>query len=230
MTTKERPILFSAPMVSAILEGRKTQTRRVVKQPKRKDGAKLDLALLRSTGVGAACPYGQVGDRLWVRETFFELVTQYSVGDSGDHFALSSHRRAFYAVDGIPPIEGSNDWGVTSNDDQADRGFFPCKGSSFWHKRPSIFMPRWASRLSLEITGVRVERLQALSEADALAEGIVRMGDTLEDPPQPTFGAGGVIYGGSPLEAFEYLWRSINGDASWGFHPWVWVVEFRRAQ
>lgn len=170
---KERPILFSAPMVRAILDGRKTQTRRVVKlrngqymPPSEKADINGWRQMLRN------CPYGQPGDRLWVRETHFDAKRL-------------NEGRILYRADGDVSRFG-------------------------W--TPSIHMPRSASRITLEVTGVRVERLQDISEADAVAEGVVwEQGQTA-------------------INVFETLWESINGAGSWDANPWVWVVEFKRAK
>ena len=177
-----RPILFSGPMVRALLEGRKTQTRRAVKpQPPsghvyvgrvlcsthRADEGKWTWAVGQAAMLREAhrvsCPYGQPGDLLWVRETFGEFRENW-IG--------------YRATCGDPP---------------------PDSGS--W--KPSIFMPRWASRLTLRITDVRVQRLQDCSHADAAAEGV---GDLIE---------------------YGVLWESINGPGSWDANPWVWALTFK---
>lgn len=179
---KERPILFSGPMVRAILDGRKTQTRRIVKPQPTNDYVTfmpLSSELVGVTKHGGPidnrgwlhCPYGKTGDRLWVRETWCPDVEPYTFR---------------YKADGGEPLER-------------------------W--RPSIHMPRWASRITLEVVSVRVERLQDISEEDALAEGI-----TL------------VERGTSPVDQFNKLWESINGPGSWEANPWVWVVSFKRIE
>jgi hypothetical protein len=190
----ERPILFSGEMVRAILDGRKTQTRRVVdfkriaKQTGCTKGRLAYSPTFESWGVfdgnGAAdlclvdCPYGAPGDTLWVRETC--MITGTAVSYRADGEMLPHFR---------------------------EQG---CK----W--RPSIHMPRWAARILLEVTAVRVERLQEISEADAIAEGCkaTHHGD-----------------GSSATDAYQYLWDSINGKregCSWDANPWVWVIEFRQ--
>jgi len=186
-----RPILFSAPMVRALLAGTKTQTRRVVKpQPVMRDGEpEWPADAKRPRGRGFEdCPYGAPGDRLWVRETWntFEGWAGY-----------------FYAAD-------NHSFGIGADDDP---DHIP-EHAVRW--RPSIHMPRAASRITLEITAVRVERLQDISEADAIAEGA----DPLLVPPD----------GGSAphVEGYRTLWEYINGAGSWDLNPWVWVVEFRR--
>lgn len=202
----DRPILFSAPMVRAILAGTKTQTRRVVKLPHQNplgvwepqtiggpNGGRLSNgntipeqgAIWHTrTGDSIGCPYGQPGDRLWVRETFALL------NDSKD----PENYRATRTMP--PPV-------------------LP------W--RPSIHMPRWASRITLDITGVRVERLQDISEADALAEGIVQLKDGGYGLP-----AGEHYHSADPRQSYLSLWEAINGPGSVEANPWVWVVEFPR--
>lgn len=166
---KERPILFSGPMVKAILEGRKTQTRRVVKNP-----GPLSTTL---------SPYGVPGDRLWVRETW-------------------GHEADGNACDDIRCGNPDHIWYRAS---EKDPSIFP---KDFW--RPSIHMPRWASRLTLEVTAVRVQRLNELDKWDAKAEGI--------DPTYP-----------NPIASFSALWDSINGKKHpWSSNPVVRVVEFRK--
>lgn len=163
---KERPILFSAQMVRALLAGTKTQTRRALRpQP-------VDPYTGRDLPAGArpdslpACPYGVPGDRLWVRETWCNGMTE------------DGYDGVCYRASGDVCVEGR------------------------W--RPSIYMPRWASRIVLELTSVRVERLHAITPADAIAEGV------------------------SSLSAYRSLWESINGTGSWRSNPWVWVLGLRR--
>jgi hypothetical protein len=199
---KERPILFSAPMVRAILAGTKTQTRRVVKpQP---PGTVLSPTMVARDAAAPSgysfisdeyddmlltCPYGAPGDRLWVRETWGR--------DQADNGGDRHWNRIVYRAD---PGEQALDNGTP----------VPWK--------PSIHMPRWASRITLEVTGVRVERLQDISVADAMAEGVVEVNENLR--------------GLEPCMewryAYEDLWESINGAGSWDANPWVWVVEFKR--
>ena len=191
---KSRPIPFSGPMVRAIIDGRKTMTRRVVALP-RKRGA----FVLEDHGDGwwpyqsddgessvcndgcehpYSCPYGVPGDQLWVRETFMDLGACF-----------------LYRAD--------------ANAEQERAIVAP---GQRW--KPAIHMPRAASRINLEITDVRVERLQEISEADAEAEGVA---NSLH------------LQGGRfANENFAHLWDMINGDGSWDANPWVWVVEFRR--
>lgn len=186
----ERPILFSSPMVRAILAGKKTQTRRIVKLPTWADQhepieinmAGLPECICIKTGClsGICCPYGIPGDRLWVRETHM----------------IHAEEIAYAATD--QPLVGCDKW------------------------RPSIFMPRWASRITLEVVAVRVERLQDITEHDAELEGAA-MCEHFADAKR-----------GHPLQphktAFAWLWNKINGVDSWAANPWVWVVEFKRLE
>jgi hypothetical protein len=205
----DRPILFSAPMVQALLAGTKTQTRRVV-TPQPPDWVSCynerlvdahfwcehdrDDDSMRhwpSYEHGLPCPYGAPGDRLWVRETWGPC-------DGGACYRASER-------DGVLPDGGR------------------------WH--PSIHMPRWASRITLEVTDVRVERLQDISEADAIADGVKHSQravspskadpcwwDYLQDEPNYR----------NARDSYASLWEKINGAGSWDANPWVWVIEFRR--
>lgn len=208
---KERPILFQGPMVRALLAGTKTQTRRVVKPQPPEECGPIDCGRYHPTIIdrhgdeqpgpeifgaydawgqwGVRCPYGQPGDRLWVREAW----------------------KAHTTFDQLPPrdIPHSHVWYM------ADDGY---KAESRY--RQGMFMPRWASRITLEITAVRVEKLQDISEADAIAEGcsLECMTPTGDDSGSAIHGPGGYIA----------LWESINGPGSWDVNPWLWVVEFKR--
>lgn len=198
---KERPILFNSEMVRAIIDGRKTQTRRVVKPPKNwPEYSYCDPFAMPPdvwwwngehdrVGVRQECPFGKVGDRLWLRETF-------RLFDSHTECACYDDCRCA-AMDGNPIYRADED----------DAG-------ATW--KPSIHMPRSASRITLEITNVRLERLNAISEEDAMAEGI-----DLND-----------WYSGNPhyRHAFMQLWSKIYGAESWDKNPWVWVIEFRRVE
>lgn len=213
---RERPILFSAPMVRAILAGNKTQTRRVVKpwEPRLGvDAVPADVSYLPDfTCYRATCPYGQPGDHLWVRE--------------------STHRRPMRHLLTGEPLAEKYDGGAYSADGAdvlTPEGF----DLSWWYSRkscPSIHMPRFACRLVLEVTGVRVERLQGISYEDALAEGAfyprMFMGDEWSDADGESADelARRLQW---PQRAFRELWCSINGASAWDTNPWVWVVEFR---
>ena len=208
---KERPILFSGPMVRAILSGAKTQTRRVVKPAPDADQVlsmrtgstgfrfAFDIADFCRTTDGRRLrweiPYGQPGDRLWVREAFMPCPLEN-------------------------PTTGPSRWNIAYASDaeqverQAPAGYNPML-YNYERWTPSIHMPRWASRITLEITGVRVERLQAISEADARAEGAIGAVDN------------SIGNNWCARQAFSALWESINGPGSWDANPWVWVVSFR---
>lgn len=197
---KERPILFNGAMVRAVLDGSKTQTRRVMKQP----------PCFVNGEVGNVCPYGSIGDRLWVRETFvqgwdIEPVTDclMQFDDEGNELPKKTWYRATDSH-----IHWSDDDGWETN--------VPWK--------PSIHMPRLASRITLEVTGVRAERLQDISQSDARAEGAPPSHPSI-DVVSRKFG-----YADFPRSWFGQLWEQINGDGSWDENPWVWVVEFRRLE
>ena len=204
---KARPIVFSAPMIRAIIEGRKTQTRRVVKPPPEENshGSVLwwdgDELLTEST---YRCPYGAPGDQLWVRENWKTLKGWDSVPPS----SLPSYDDPIpvcYPADCYcdPVIADIESWGRV---------------------RPSIHMPRWASRISLEIVSVRVERLNVITEEDAIDEGVdLRRLSGCQDGCASCDDR-------TPTETFRDLWQSINGPESWGSNPWVWVVEFRKME
>jgi len=226
---KERPILFKASMIRALLAGTKTQTRRIAKWKPCEAGLNLNFSgleagcyandnpatgwVLRSRDGGGCwndrtwplhCPYGTVGDRLWVRETFQPLW-------SGDRCPASLADPAGWAL-GYPASDG-----VQEYHDPDDGLVTRCK--------PGIHMPRWASRITLEMTNVRVERLQAITEDDALAEGV----DVGTSQPATVNGRPGSVVFFNARDAFAYLWNAINGDrAAWASNPWVFVIEFRR--
>lgn len=201
---KERPILFSGEMVRAILSGEKVQTRREMKPqplaveqakyttwtwPADADATKFAWAGKRpiSDAVERHCPYGQRGERLWVRETCSFTVDDYP----------------YCRKPSVVPHDAKV-WYRASNDR-------PTWADTKWH--PSIFMPRWASRITLEITGIRVERLHDITEGDARAEGVSK-----------ALNGKGIL---SNFEAFRMLWTRINGASSWTQNPWLWVVDFQ---
>ncbi len=199
----ERPILMSAPMVRAILDGRKSQTRRTVK-PRKDMGfgcplAPNELAGEINNGDYTNSKYGRPGDRLWVRESFQPLMADgipESEWQSCNYKTGEGYKVSYVATDGI----------VEYYDIADDNAF--CNRIT-----PSIFMPRWASRITLEITGIHAERLQDISEADCIAEGCEHPG-----PIGPTF----------MQQVYKRVWTTINGAASWDANPWVWVVTFNR--
>jgi len=220
---KERPILFSAPMVRALLAGTKTQTRRVAKVEStlgidsilapRRAGSHAATYLLPDQAAEAAvcCPYGQPGDRLWVRETWqgplmnIEEWEKHYFSDADEIpaiFLTPAHCQ--YAADGGPAPEF-----MTMDDEIVAR----------W--KPSIHMPRWASRILVEITNVRIERLQDISEADAAAEGVATWAPGALSPDS---------LGNDPSDQFRWLWTSINGPSSWHVNPWVWALDFQLSQ
>ncbi|QEH36605.1 hypothetical protein OJF2_51890 [Aquisphaera giovannonii] len=258
-----RPILMSAPMVRASLDGRKTQTRRVVKPA---FGRKHPIVNLQEHGIGDysgefndpgswgypcaedgndmplaywldLCPYGQPGDLLWVREAFARN-------------GIRDGEKVFYRADGESQFMGemreSNGNVTRYFTDHWERNGEKRKGADW---KPSIHMPRWASRLTLELTGVRVERLKGISEADAKAEGCFftdygrrcfhqGQGDVDSCPAKPEHHPqrDGWMWAptrssdeclGSARAAFGNLWESINGPGSWVANPWVWVLDFR---
>lgn len=217
---KERPIIFSTDMVKAIFEGKKTRTRRVITHYSVPNDDLVDFqeflyipenndvmspnegyyALFKCNAnqdnrvIYFRCPYGKVGDRLWVREAWRTIMENGTPNDFGVVY---------------------KDGGISFYQDNTKRTNYPMEEK--W--RPSIFMPRWASRILLEITGVRVERVQDIDEGDAIAEGI------------PPFAPGGIKQTSTiPRKHFSTLWDSINDKRgySWSLNPWIWVIEFKR--
>jgi hypothetical protein len=200
---KERPILFSAPMVRAILDGSKAQTRRIAKGVIARHARTGEaLSELDSAGPRVSCPYGRPGDRLWVRETFVQGFDQ-------------------------DPVTGVPMWVDSEGNDLPKKTWYRASDQIGWCDddgwetnvpwKPSIHMPRAASRMDLLIKSVRVERLQDISEADALAEGITY--DQLPDNPHDLQRA---------QTWYRGLWEQINGAGSWEANPWVWVIDFER--
>ena len=214
-------MIFNAEMVRALLDGRKTQTRRPIKWKQtrfteigeREDGSKWPWSedAEHTCDFWHPCPFGAVGDRIWVRETWG--VVSHAFSDDGlmidwvpDRPSTAIHEMPFgngyYSGYAIYAADGDFTWG--DDDGYED-------GRSCW--KPSIHMPRAASRILLEITDVRVERLRSMSQDDARAEG--------------------VIAASGPMEAglaFRELWDSIYGEESWKANPWVWVIEFKRVE
>ncbi|MDP9548789.1 hypothetical protein [Burkholderia cenocepacia] len=230
--SKERPIQFSGPMVRAVLEGRKTQTRRAMTPQPFFDDRGL-LWWHWSKHAGSACdqpvgapsdawlarsPYGVPGDHLWVRETFV------AYGRWETRFSAKKGRDEWHFVD--MTLETGREYRFDSAAPNAKRG---CATPAWW-RRPSIFMPRAAARITLEIAGVRVERLQSINEADAIAEGV---------EPYAIYGGKIVSWKGAPdmlaahetaRDAYCDLWNAINAERGYGWdaNPWVWVLEFKR--
>lgn len=237
---KERPILFSAPMVRAILKGRKTVTRRAVKglqiptedtdaehafrwtavaqnHPRYGFTVSGETPEACAAELALYCPHGRRGDRLWVRETFALLGNEDGVCvDWSDNLQKGDEKSAA-KIYRASCIQG--DYGLWEVPDIA--AWKPKTNGLLYEGawRPSIHMPRWASRILLEITEVRVERLQDISEEQAEAEGVGAQ--AIE-----SFRAAGVD---RPAGfAFRDLWTSINGDGAWSTNPWVWVIEFKQ--
>lgn len=209
MSATSRPILFSGPMVRALLDGTKTQTRRAVKiQP---NASLVSAAEIIDASVWCwlsgydgsiagkilghgRCPYGHPGDRLWVRETGWERPSR-SARDMRE--GADTWEPYYYDADGL------------SENDVADFRQWGFK------RRPSIHMPRWASRITLEITGIRVERLQSISEDDVIEEGIT---------------GNAYMTQAARINAYRELWERINGAESWAANPWVWIISFKRTE
>lgn len=211
---KSSPILFNAAMVRAQRSGIKTQTRRLYKNRKHPDigcdMAASELVREAQHVINRACPYGQPGDRLWVREAFrTELAYDHikpkdlPVASSGKTLAVPF----WYAAD----LDGEVP--------------FLHAGLQGGKLRPSMFMPRAASRTSLEVVTVRVERLQDISEADAIAEGAQHNG--LCDHARRSCDEIGCFGPNSYRGGFCELWESLNGPGSWAANPWVWVIDFQ---
>lgn len=214
----ERPILFSGPLVRAILDGRKTQTRRLVRMAPGFEHGEVFEAIQQGRdrwgffadpgpGFGARCPFGTAGTRLWVRETWrphmYGHATEidFHAGGAGKNMVGADFdlvERWIYRSGGFLDFHGAR------KDKHTEKWF------------PSIHMPRWAGRLTLDVVSVRVERLQDISEEDARAEGVERSKE--DHVPLYTHRA-----------TFERLWDHINGKrATWESNPWVWRIEFRR--
>lgn len=209
----ERGMIFNGEMVRAILDGRKTQTRRPLKWKQtrfteigeRDDGSRWPWSedAEHACDFWHPCPFGAVGDRIWVRETFQgplipeEELSEFVGASNPDKFESPAYCE--YAADGGPRPE------YVDADDNTRHGW-----------RPAIHMPRWASRILLEITDVRVERLQAITLGDICKE----FGCGLYDFRPATYG----------FQAWEELWKSIYGDDSFQANPWIWVIEFKRIE
>ncbi|EBS4934416.1 hypothetical protein BZV78_16295 [Salmonella enterica subsp. enterica serovar Goverdhan] len=227
---KERGMIFNGEMVRAILDGRKTQTRRIMAiQPEHselglrrvidskngRDNGKYfwsqsDACGLKMRSKVFGCPYGEVSDRIWVRETFQGPLFDFDQMDA-------------YCKDSTPFEKAQ--FCVYKADGKSAPEFFDADDNLHCCWRPSIHMPRWASRILLEITDVRVERLNAISQEDAQAEGMELTGwrPTYSDPD-----SGGEVC--TPYDNFAQLWSSIYGEESWQGNPWVWVIEFKRIE
>jgi hypothetical protein len=239
---KERPILFSGAMVRAILDGSKTQTRRIIKNPINAlhtvghpvkllaDWALSGLIEFDPSSCVVAfdvqcavddtriaktvCPYGVPGDRLWVRE-------------SG---RMSEGR--FFAYSATPGVARcADDKGFITVSPEEAQSWTPEQWrSGGWKSVPSIHMPRWASRITLEIVSVRVERLQDISEEDAIAEGVTVTKSHINNSRLFKECRPDLPYIAPAQQAYSELWESINGPGSWDANPWVWVVEFKKLE
>ncbi|HDS7550813.1 hypothetical protein NL435_14995 [Klebsiella pneumoniae] len=234
----ERGMIFNAEMVRALLDDRKTQTRRIMKpQPEPcprgghwwpsnvfKTMLHVEEEMQNGKGgwgglVGDACPFGDVGDRIWVREAyrFPASLDDVSPTGVGEMAVATGYRKpwapTFYEFTGT----FSDGWkGFETSPKVSDAGKL----------RPSIHMPRWASRILLEITDVRVERLNAINEHDAQAEGVAKLRGGFWKHYQP----GWTQHQLSARGSFVTLWKSIYGDESWNSNPWVWVIKFKRIE
>lgn len=246
---KERGMIFNSEMVRAILDGRKTQTRRIMKvQPepsKSRPGdfwfssKKLEsMVHISDFAPGNSpiadyhlfiqehcCPFGAVGDRIWVRETWALLGNEDGCCvDWNDNLCKGDEKTA------------ARIYRSSCEQRPGDYGLWSIPDNAYWKPhtenekfegawRPSIHMPRWASRILLEITDVRVERLNDISQEDAQAEGMALTGwrPTYSDPD-----SGGEVW--TPYDNFARLWESIYGEGSWKANPWVWVIEFKRVE
>lgn len=228
---KERGMIFNSEMVRAIIDGRKTQTRRVIanvghdnclplqKRTKTKDGIYTHVM---DAPIYGLCPFGKIGDRIWVRETWSDVNL-----DGAPAVAYRADDEVYDLMEDESLLD--EDRAFNYQDPRVCKYQFAA-----WHSdlisgiegnwRPSIHMPRWASRLTLEITGVRVERLNSISQEDAQAEGMELTGwrPTYSDPD-----SGGEVW--TPYDNFAQLWESIYGEESWQANPWVWVIEFKVA-
>lgn len=209
---REKGLIFNSEMVRAILDGRKTQTRRPIKWKQtrfteigeREDGSKWPWSedAEHACDFWHPCPFGAVGDRIWVRETFAAL-------EPGSY-------------EQVKPQDGHCQDLRYAATDRLAKSDADIRGYKWV---PSIHMPRWASRILLEITDVRVERLNAISQEDAQAEGMELTGwrPTYSDPD-----SGGEVL--TPYDNFAQLWESIYGEESWKANGWVWVISFKRVE
>lgn len=211
---KERPISFSAPMVRAILPGTKTQTRRVAKSCQNAKWQAGQCGILdpgptrwNIGGIAVACPYGKPGDRLWVREAHYRF----------GHWEPIKDQRTKTGRQKWKFVADTTDVRYNENAPESFRKGMHATDpeTPAWHKRLARFMPRQYSRITLEITKIRVERLNDISEADAMAEGV---------DWKPYAG----LASRTAKKLYAELWESLNGLGSWSENHWVWVIEFKR--
>lgn len=212
--SKEKPILFNDDMVRAILSGEKTQSRRMVAGVMNDNGIQLKKRTKTKSGITThvldapkhgLCPYGNVGDRLWVRETFGTKISSVG-GTPHEHYAYRAT--------------------------EPDAAMcYDCNGDKIPMKwTPSIHMPRQASRITLEITAVRVERLNDITEADCWAEGILEIDGQFSNQEIVDMAVRLHLSIEDARVQYALLWESIYGVGSWDKNPWVWVIEFKKAE
>jgi hypothetical protein len=239
-SAKERPILFSGPMVRAILDGTKTQTRRIAKDITYWHSSENPLDRCEVVdGVAYCdvqvdvddtitfdfpCKYGSVGDNLWVRETWRPMREYHGLACPQESMSIQFRASEHILDNGVWKVVAS-----CADDNLPDgkskyhmTGTGLKKGFSIVHDtawRPSIHMPRWASRINLEITEIRAEPLRSITPADAIAEGIDMVNAYHTEPGLPY-----------PVATFKKLWESIDGIGAWEANPWVWVITFRRVE
>jgi hypothetical protein len=227
---KERPVIFNGEMIRALLDGRKTQTRRIIanvsadnciplqKQTKTKDGIYTHVMDAPQYGL---CPFGQVGDRLWVRETFAMLANEDGCAIDWDENLVKGGGPEAARIYRASCEQKAGNYGLWSIPDIADwkPHTWNVQYEGSWV--PSIHMPRWASRILLEITAVRVEHLKDISQSDAMAEG--------GPPSHPSIDAVSRDYGFPDFSRswFAQTWQHIYGEESWSTNPWLWVIEFK---
>jgi len=235
---KETGVLFQGSMVRSLVADIKTMTRRAVKWKGLQPGLNMSFSGLSVERSGSnwvlssptrtsheyRClptpfPCGQVGDRIWVRETFFAF------GRWETRFNAKKGRDEWHFVDMTLECGHAYQYAADNPDVPLDKGRGVLPG---WYKRPAIFMPRAASRITLEITEIRIERLQDISEADAAAEGLEKMvGAELYRAPLPS---AAIPRWCTTSDAYRDLWESINGERTWAANPYVWVIYFRRVK
>ena len=243
---KERPIIFTGEMIRAILDGRKTQTRRVMKyQPP--EPPEIKSATMTPDGNGVyidsvggnrsrfcvRCPYGVPGDRLWVRETHWQFgeYRHYDVPGASQKYLDSINGWHCIPTASRDTIQYCADGELDKERHESKKGYDNC----YWRKRPSIHMPRRASRITLEVTDVRVERVQGISREDARAEGIteylheMRFADESKVPCLDAVELHDGWRNQSDVGNFQRLWDGINAKRGfgWNVNPWVWVVGFK---
>lgn len=231
-------MIFNAEMVRALLDGRKTQTRRPIKWKQtrfteigeREDGSKWPWSedAEHACDFWHPCPFGAVGDRIWVRETWATLGNEDGCCVDWEGKLCKGDERSAARIYRASCEQRPGDYGLWSIPDDAY-----WKPHTKEHKfegawRPSIHMPRWASRILLEITDVRVGRLNAISEEDATAEGVPPAGSLLPDYPGTFLTPKGDF--ATAKVAFQRLWESIYGEESWKANGWVWVISFKRVE